>query len=53
MSSNGDIARCTDSLDASGELRVVVELSLENVVNIVEVGGDPVIEDIEVDASSG
>ncbi|QHO53631.1 uncharacterized protein DS421_2g49620 [Arachis hypogaea] len=71
MSGNGDIARCTDSLDvrsklsanldsrkegmkhSSGErcaLRVVVKLGLEDIVDVVSIGGD-VIENVEVDAS--
>ncbi|KAL4289429.1 hypothetical protein AHAS_Ahas19G0385300 [Arachis hypogaea] len=40
----------------SGEwrvLRVVVELGLEDVVDVVGVGSDAVIEDVEVDASGG
>ncbi|XP_020972657.1 uncharacterized protein LOC110269279 [Arachis ipaensis] len=40
----------------SGERRtlgIVVELGLEDVVDIVGVGGDAVVEDVEVDASSG
>ncbi|KAL4345120.1 hypothetical protein AHAS_Ahas11G0246600 [Arachis hypogaea] len=73
MSGNGDIARCTDSLDVRSKLSanldsgkegmkhsskerralgVVVELGLENVVDVVGVGGD-VIEDVKVDASGG
>ncbi|QHO50013.1 uncharacterized protein DS421_1g18980 [Arachis hypogaea] len=69
MSGNGDIARCTDSLDTrskqfvnldsrkermNGERRalgVVMELGLEDMVDIVRVGGDAIIEDVEVDAS--
>ena len=43
-------------LPESGErhaLRVVVELDLEDVVNVVGVGGDAVIEDVEINASGG
>ncbi|KAL4356328.1 hypothetical protein AHAS_Ahas09G0075700 [Arachis hypogaea] len=48
MSGNGDIARC-NSLDARHALGVVMELGLEDVVDVVEVGGD-VIKDVKVDA---
>ena len=34
-------------------LRVVVKLDLENVVDIVGVGGDAVIKDVEMDAFGG
>ncbi|KAL4343637.1 hypothetical protein AHAS_Ahas11G0098300 [Arachis hypogaea] len=42
-------------LPESGErhaLGIVVELGIEDVMNVVGVGGDAVIEDVEVDASS-
>ncbi|KAL4276928.1 hypothetical protein AHAS_Ahas20G0256200 [Arachis hypogaea] len=73
MSGNDDIARCTDSLDARGELshdvlmpnnlyclpengercalRVVMKLGFEDVLDVVGIGGDAFIEDVEVDAS--
>ncbi|KAL4357132.1 hypothetical protein AHAS_Ahas09G0156100 [Arachis hypogaea] len=68
MSGDGNIAHCTDSLDARSKLSasldferegmkhskcalgVVVKLGLEDVVDVVGVGGDAVIEDMEVDA---
>ncbi|KAL4390147.1 hypothetical protein AHAS_Ahas03G0116000 [Arachis hypogaea] len=78
MSGDGNIARCTDSLDARSKLSIsldsgregmkhsesipnenlrvlgiVVELGLEDVVDVVEVRGDAIIEDVEVDASGG
>ncbi|KAL4315227.1 hypothetical protein AHAS_Ahas15G0164000 [Arachis hypogaea] len=48
MSGDDDITCYTNSLDARRDLRVVVELDLGDVADVVGVESDAVIEDVEV-----